>query len=333
MANKTINTRLILRNDSLANWTNSTVKLLKGEVALAKISDENNNYEVRVGVGDKTWSELGSSNIVVPASAISNLVSTIQSNETNTTYQIVADTLKDGETGHAFKLQSKEKGADTWTDVDGSRFVVPAFDTTDIDTKITTLSTDLGTLSSDVGTFKTNVESTYLKSADFASLSTDIGLDRANSGNKVATMDDIKEITGVMHFRGTATLSADDESSVDCLNRTFTTPANGDVVVITTNSKEFIYVKPGVDDAGSWVELGDESLYAKTTDVETLKTNLEKADKDLGERIDNLSSEYAKIATVEAVDDRVDELSTYTHALSVSQLAWDYELIDCGTSA
>jgi len=53
---KTINTRIVLRNDELSNWDTSDKVLLKGEVALAQRDD--GLYEVRVGDGVKKWSEL-----------------------------------------------------------------------------------------------------------------------------------------------------------------------------------------------------------------------------------------------------------------------------------
>ena len=55
--NKKISTRLVLRNDDLSAWNSSTVVLLKGETALARLSgDLSDFYEVRIGTGDKTWS-------------------------------------------------------------------------------------------------------------------------------------------------------------------------------------------------------------------------------------------------------------------------------------
>jgi hypothetical protein len=62
MAN-TINTRIVLRNDELSAWEESSKVLLKGEVALAKLS-ESNEFEMRVGTGDKTWNQLSDSNVI-----------------------------------------------------------------------------------------------------------------------------------------------------------------------------------------------------------------------------------------------------------------------------
>ena len=71
MATTIVNTRLVLRNDELSNWSNSTKQLLKGEVALAWLSGD--LYEIRVGTGDKTWNELGESNIKVLAKNVQGL--------------------------------------------------------------------------------------------------------------------------------------------------------------------------------------------------------------------------------------------------------------------
>ena len=54
MANTTIKTRVLLRNDELSNWIESTLALGAGEIALARRPD--GSYEMRIGKGDKTWS-------------------------------------------------------------------------------------------------------------------------------------------------------------------------------------------------------------------------------------------------------------------------------------
>lgn len=53
----TINTRIILRNDSSANWlTNESQVLLKGEVGIEFLTD--GTVKMKVGDGTKTWGEL-----------------------------------------------------------------------------------------------------------------------------------------------------------------------------------------------------------------------------------------------------------------------------------
>ena len=67
----TVNTRLVLRNDELSNWNASSRELLKGEAALAWLSGD--LYEIRVGTGGKTWSQLGGCNIRIPAANVRDL--------------------------------------------------------------------------------------------------------------------------------------------------------------------------------------------------------------------------------------------------------------------
>ena len=53
----TLNTRIVLRNDSSANWlTNSKQVLLKGEVGIEFLTD--GTVKMKVGDGTKTWEEL-----------------------------------------------------------------------------------------------------------------------------------------------------------------------------------------------------------------------------------------------------------------------------------
>ena len=145
---KKINTRIILRNDTLENWEASQKGLLKGEAALAKIGD--NTFEMRVGVdGGKTWKEIGKCNLIFKSENISDIIETINKEETNTSYQIIPVELSSGETGTSFQLQSKEKGAEEWVNVAGSRFNVPAFDPSTLQQQVTNISTNLGNLSSD----------------------------------------------------------------------------------------------------------------------------------------------------------------------------------------
>ena len=63
----TINTRIVLRNDELSAWEDSSKVLLKGEVAFAKLSGSD-EFEMRIGTGSKTWNQLSDSNVVVPDS-------------------------------------------------------------------------------------------------------------------------------------------------------------------------------------------------------------------------------------------------------------------------
>ena len=82
-----LTTRISLRNDYLSAWSSSTVKLNKGEVALARLDGD--KYEMRIGVGDKTWSELSSGGIVIPAANVEGLTDTIS--QLSTSYYETGD--------------------------------------------------------------------------------------------------------------------------------------------------------------------------------------------------------------------------------------------------
>lgn len=73
MAVNTVNTRLILRNDDLSNWNQSSKILLRGEAALAKHTsgDYAGRYEIRIGNGEDAFSALAPTNVVFPWDAIS----------------------------------------------------------------------------------------------------------------------------------------------------------------------------------------------------------------------------------------------------------------------
>lgn len=53
MANKQLDTRLILRNDTAANWTQNNPVLLKGEVGI-----ESDTYKLKIGDGTTAWADI-----------------------------------------------------------------------------------------------------------------------------------------------------------------------------------------------------------------------------------------------------------------------------------
>ena len=260
MANTTIKTRILLRNDTLANWTNSDLVLAKGEVAIATVGE--NLAEVRVGTGSSTWAS--SLKLNVDVSQVSGIVDLIRG--TSKQYKVVAN----GEGGNSWKLQEAALSGDSWTDVTGSEWSV---DFSAINSQIATLTSDVNNIKTDLAETKTTlnaVSSDYLKASDFRSISADIGLDAASSTNKVATLSDIADLAGAMHFRG-AVAPNEGETDLQALARVITDPASGDVAIITSTSKEYVY------NGTSWIELGDEVLYATKAEVSAYALKTEAA--------------------------------------------------------
>ena len=261
MANTTIKTRILLRNDTLANWNKSTLVLAKGEVAIATVGE--NLAEVRVGTGSSTWAS--SLKLNVDASQVSGIVDLIRG--TSKQYKVVAN----GEGGNSWKLQEAALSGGDWIDVTGSEWSV---DFSAINNQITALTSDVNNIKTDLAETKTTlntVSSDYLKASDFRSISADIGLDAASSTNKVATLSDIADLAGAMHFRGAVTPN-EGETDFSALGRVITDPKSGDVAIITSTSKEYVY------NGTSWIELGDEVLYATKAEVSAYALKTEAAD-------------------------------------------------------
>ena len=318
MAN--VQTRIILRNDTLANWqSDSSLNLLTGEMAIATLP--NGLAEIRIGQGGK-WDT--ARKIYVAADQISGIVDTIKGNTNK--YQVVA---VDGQP-NSWKLQSAPLSAadDEWSDVTGSTWSIDfdglsntisttyatkqelsdAIDELDIETyalsadvdslvsqvsvdtldaakgytneeiaklsigdyatkaEVNTVSTDLSTdytgkINAVADTLNT-VSTDYLKASDFNTISTTIGLDRANATNPVVTSSDIADITGAMHFRGVVE-KQEGETDQQALARVIADPRAGDVALVGT--AEYVY---GGDPA-EWKQFGDEGVYATVAYVDT----------------------------------------------------------------
>jgi hypothetical protein len=122
-----------------------------------------------------------------------------------------------------------------------------------LDARIAANLTSIQDVASTVNTVSTD----YLKATDFAALCAEIGLNEATSDNKVVTKKDIADLAGAMHFKG----------AVETLDKV-TDPKAGDVVIITSTSKEYVYSND------TWVELGDELIYATKAEVNTVSVAL-----------------------------------------------------------
>ena len=77
--------------------------------------------------------------------------------------------------------------------------------------------------------------------------------------NKVATMADIGDLSGAMHFLGTVD-SAPSSGTITIDDKPVIAKA-GDIVIVPNTSKEYLY------NGSAWLELGDEVLYAKKADT------------------------------------------------------------------
>lgn len=158
MAEKTMNTRILLKYDTYANWTTNNPVLKAGEVAIATIATGNTQEvnsitapQVLLKVGDGTtaynslkfvsglaadvysWAKAATkpSYTADEISGLSDYISG-EIQDTDTQYQIVK--VDD----YNYKLQSKSLNG-SWTDVTGGTITIPAYDDTQVKADISAI--------------------------------------------------------------------------------------------------------------------------------------------------------------------------------------------------
>ena len=192
--------------------------------------------------------------------------------------------------------------------IDANRKLIEFADAAKTAESISNLSIDLsGALSTEIFERKTadtnlsnTVVNTYLSASVFEALSNEIGLSAANKENPVVTKKDIASLAGAMHFIGAATLNENEDAKVGLI-RTFPKAIKGDVAIIISTSKEYVYIGDKAGQTSSWVELGDESLYATKAELSSEISNRISADSTLSTAIDNkISIDGIKTNTLSA---------------------------------
>lgn len=300
--NDTLKTRILLRNDTLANWESSSLVLGKGEVAIATLAG-GTLAEVRVGTGTSTWAN--SLKLDIDADQISGLIEMIKG--TAKKYQVV----RNGVDGNSWKLQEAALSGGAWSDVSESIWTV---DFTAINDSINALNETVNTVSSD-----------YVKATVFASLSNEIGLSAASASNHVATKADIAALDSVMHFKGVV-------NEVPTSTKEYEV---GDVVLVSgssivdNNGKEFVLVE--VSGTKKWEQIGDQDHYAtKTLASQMSAYALEQANDYTDSKFSNLSDYYTKdevdtisgtlstdyVTKIKAVDDKLTAYALSTDVTS-----------------
>lgn len=284
MAN-TINTRLILRNDQLTAWQQSQKVLLKGEAALAEHTiSGNTKFDIRIGDGVHTWSELSSTNIIIPASAISGTIAAenmpgmviyqLSANDSNTqvalvsassdspnTFAQVGDTLVDFDAlSNAFANFNSGAAGQTLTSL--------SYDTANH--KVVPTYADIAISTSQINGFDQDVSAiansyTQTLSGLLSDAWTIGGLSAAGKNgadSKIALYSDIQDIvSNGVKFGGTLTADTDLTADENIVAKP------GYVYIVTGTSKE--YIVTAVDNSTgrptAYQELGDEGTIASLT--------------------------------------------------------------------
>lgn len=266
--NTELNTRVLLRSDTTANWnTNKSKVLLKGEVGIEFFT--NGEVKIKIGDGTTTWENLSYFNDEIKLSGDGKSI------EINS----------DG-TVKVYGFDTAETGAQPRKKADGSiEWVKPDTTTVEgIQAAVSGLQSDVSTLQSDVSTLqeeKANASDVYKKAETYSKSELD-GM-----------------LGGAFHYKGSyTTFSA---LTADITNGTIT-PSKGDVWNIQTaggTDYSGVSIKAGDNVAyngSGWDVLSgtvDLSAYATKSELDN------KVDKVEGSRL--ITSEEAnKLAGIEA---------------------------------
>ena len=95
--------------------------------------------------------------------------------------------------------------------------------------------------------------------------------------------DSLAGLANAMHFRGVVTRAEGQDTDEAAIAANIANPKEGDVVVVTDSSKEYVY------DGKKWVELGDETLYATNAKLTEEAKARAAADTFLSGKIDALN--------------------------------------------
>lgn len=379
MATTTLKTRIQNKYDSYTNWTTNDPVLLSGEIAIVTMptaADDINQVPAvlfKVGDGTSKFSELkfvtavagdvydwakAATKPAYAASEITGLEDFIagEIQDTDTTYQLVSVNKA------TFKLQSKEKGSDTWTDVgapidiiytleEGTTNGTVSFNGTNV--KVHGLGTAAYT-DSDAYDAAGAADAVKGTSGDAATAITVYGARKYTDEQVAAAVSSAYKAAGSVTFANLPAPSAAEVGKVYNISDAFTadnTFVSGEVGnkypagtnVVTIEESDGVYKH---DVLAGFVDL---SAYAKSDDVTTeignAKTELIGTGTATATTIKGAVAEANSHTDteVDALEARVDALETTADGLApiaktgnvndLVQTAGDYIIFNCGTAS
>lgn len=322
MAEKTLNTRIILKNANLADWNSSELVLKKGEVALAAVTSGNTpvpTYVMKVGDGSKTFKELNY--LAAPAADVSawakkeqldlsdiptldaahiptldiEKISGLSTRLQNLEGAVGTGGSIDTKINDAIALLDVTASADTdgvviasIGQVDGkievTRRALELSDLPELNIKdIKNLETILaGKVESSVYNQKVASLETAIQNETSARTTKDSEIEKSISELKTA----IGNVTNIMNFRGAVSAKSD-----------ITDPVEGDVIVVidgADNGKEFVYSD------GAWVEFG--SVTSQDAAITALRSRMDAAESSIAKKADQADLDSAKSTLQDNID-------------------------------
>lgn len=280
MSEKTFNTRIQLKYDTLANWTTNDPVLKAGEMGLATIQTNTSDVHsaptvvIKVGDGTHTWSELpyasgkaadvyswakASSKPTYTANEISGIDSYIagQIQDTDTTYQITQDQTD----GHILYVQSKAKTASTWTTDATITLPDDSYDDTSLAGRVSSLETLVGNTA--VATqISSAITAIGLANVATSGAASDVSI--ADSGNKftATTVEGaLAEIATALDSAGAVTMTTNTSPQDTSLVKQYTLSQNGSTIGTIDIPKDLVAVsgeivsQDGSGNTGTFIKL------------------------------------------------------------------------------
>lgn len=271
MATNKINTRIVIRNDTYANWKTNNPVLLKGEVAIVTEARPTDNFNISdtfyivVGNGVDAFTSL--------KPIYSNTIDKLVEEEGKSVFKQlkVVDTKSDLDSlTDAIKIGDIYK-----TNNDSKRYIALTARAAGSTDTITWYDLDewitLGnTVKNQLTAFKTEIkadlaaETTRATTAE-TTLQTNLDSAKADLEAKIK-----EQVASVFRFKGTVA----DLTALKAIEN----PVIGDVYHVTENHTEYVYATVDGSETASWEELGSAELYTVKSDFEAAVERLDKAD-------------------------------------------------------
>ncbi len=341
MSTTTLNIRFQQKIDTLANWESTNPILLNGEVAYVVVpATENSVVQTpatlcKVGDGTSKFKELDYSGALASdvhdwaksdvkpkytAEEVEGLADYItgEVEDTDTQYQVVK--VDD----YTYKLQSKTLNG-AWSDVSGSKIVIPEADMTELETAVTKNTADISTNTTAIAILNGTGEGSVAKVTADAVASIVAGADEK--------YDTLKEIAD--WISNDATGSASMANSITALENLV-----GDTAVATQIAEAIDDVLNGDEGIASKYALAEE-LTALADRVATLEDKVSTWDaaeqnaKDYADGLANNTLTSSKEYTDSVVKTATDNLSTVATSGDIGDLVQadgEYVVFSCGSA-
>lgn len=280
MAEKTFNTRIQLKYDTYANWTTNDPVLKAGEMGLATVQTNTADVfsaptvVIKVGDGTHKWSELpyasakaadvyswakASTKPTYAASEISGIDDYIagQIQDTDTTYQIVQNPSD----GHILYVQSKAKGASSWTTDATITLPDDSFDDTALAGRVSSLETLVGNTA--VATQISNaIAAIGLANVATSGAAADVSIADTGDNFTATTVEGaLAEIATALDSAGAVTMTTNTSPSDTSVLKQYTLSQNGTTIGTIDIPKDLVAVsgeivhQDGSGNTGTFIKL------------------------------------------------------------------------------